>query len=226
MRDARARSGEPSAFAALDPLPSGNLVAVGGRLDPDLVLDAYRHGLFPWNDADEPVLWWSPDPRALLPLDGLHVSRRLGRTLRDRRWSVTRNRAFATVMQACSQERPEGTWIHPDMLTCYLELHARGVAHSLEVCWEGALVGGVYGVAVGGLFAAESMFHRRRDASKVALVHLVAHLRARGFEALDVQFETPHLARMGARSLPRAQYLEGLARWRESPVRFETSAAG
>src|SRR5437588_4129321 len=148
------------------------LVAVGGDLRPDTLLDAYRRGVFPWYDESLPVCWWSPDPRAILPLDALHVSRRLARTIRAGRFTVTINRDFAGVMRGCA-DRAEGTWITPEMLAAYGRLHELGHAHSVEA-WQGdELAGGVYGVAIGGFFAGESMFHRRTDASKVALAALV-----------------------------------------------------
>ncbi len=211
---------EAGPFAALDPLPPGDLVAVGGSLDPALVLSAYRHGVFPWGRSGRNRLWWSPDPRALLPLGGLRLSRRMRRTLCDRRWSVTLDADFEAVVDGCARGRPEGTWIDPPLKACFLALHRLGHAHSLEVRWEGQLAGGVYGVSVGALFAAESMFHRRRDASKVALAHLDRVLCAGGYEGLDVQFETPHLSRLGAYAVPRAEYLARLAAWRGRPARF------
>lgn len=190
-----------------------DIVAVGGRLAPDVVLDAYRHGVFPFYDEAQPVLWWCPDPRAVLPLDAVHVSRRLLRTVRRGGWEITVDRDFEAVMRACDEDRPDGTWIHDEMVTCYLELHRSGDAHSLEVRRDGVLVGGIYGVAVGGVFSAESKFHRERDASKVALVHLVRRLAERGYALLDVQFLTPHLERFGCVEIPRAEYL---ARVREA----------
>jgi leucyl/phenylalanyl-tRNA---protein transferase len=185
------------------------LLAIGGDLRPETLRDAYRHGVFPWFDEMTPICWWSPDPRTVLPLDGLHVSRRLARTLRSGRFTVTVNRDFADVIRGCA-EREEGTWITSEMVTAYERLHALGHAHSVEVWQAGELAGGLYGVAVGGLFAGESMFHRRTDASKVALVVLVARLRERGFVLFDVQMTTPHLTRMGAVEISRAEYLKRL----------------
>lgn len=209
-----------SAFAAV-PLPPGeDLVAAGGLLVPSLVLDAYRHGIFPWYETDDPVLWWSPDPRGVLPLDALHVPRRLSRTMASDRFRITRDVAFHEVMSACDEDRPDGTWIHPAMIDCYAALHAEGHAHSLEVWLGEALVGGIYGVAFGGGFAAESMFHRARDASKVALVSLARHLQARGYELLDVQFVTPHLAQFGCREIPRSEYIARVHAVRDLDVVF------
>ncbi len=203
---------EDSPFAGPWTGHDDDIVAVGATLRPDLVLDAYAHGVFPFYDADSPVLWWCPDPRAILPLGGLHVPRRLDRTLRSHAWDIRVDTAFEAVMRACDERRPDGTWIHADMIRAYTALHERGHAHSLEVWEEDVLVGGVYGVRVGGLFAAESMFHRRRDASKVALVALVRRLRARGFALLDVQFRTPHLERFGCLEIPRELYLAHVRR--------------
>jgi leucyl/phenylalanyl-tRNA--protein transferase len=208
------------AFDALVMVPGADLVAVGGPLAPDLVLEAYRRGIFPWYDAADPVLWWSPDPRAILPLESLHVPRRLLRTMRTRDLEVRVDTAFEEVMAACDENRPDGSWIHAAMRHCYADLHARGHAHSLEVRSGGVLVGGIYGVAVGGAFAAESMFHRVRDASKVALVHLAWRLRERGFTLLDVQFRTRHLGRFGVVEIPRDDYLRRLDAALALDVRF------
>jgi leucyl/phenylalanyl-tRNA--protein transferase len=187
------------------------LVAIGGDLAPRRLLDAYRHGVFPWFGEGDPVLWWSPDPRAIIELDGLHVSRRLHRTLRSGRFRHTVNRDFAAVIRGCA-DRAEGTWITPEMVAAYETLHALGYAHSLEV-WRGdMLAGGIYGVALGGFFAGESMFTRDRDASKVALVHLVEHLRQRGFQLFDIQILSDHTARLGGREVPREEYLQRLRR--------------
>ena len=200
--------------------PGENLVAAGGRLEPGLVLEAYRRGIFPWYDEADPVLWWSPDPRAILPLERLHVPRRLARTIRAMRYEVRLDTAFEDVMVACDTDRPDGSWIHADMRACYTELHARGDAHSLEIWREGDLVGGVYGVAFGAGFAAESMFHRVRDTSKIALVELVTRLRRRGFQLLDVQFWTRHLRQFGVVDISRDEYLARVVAVRDLPVCF------
>jgi len=201
------------------------LVAVGGRLSPEWVLDAYAHGIFPWpvGEIDQPMFWWSLDPRAILELDGFHVSRSLRRTLRSGRFEVTCDRDFAGVIRGCAQEgrgREGGTWITPRMIRAYTRLFELGAAHSVEAWCDGRLAGGVYGVAIAGLFAAESMFHRVRDASKVALVHLVAHLGRRGYRLLDIQQLTPHLERFGAIEIPRDQYLRRLAEALAADVSF------
>jgi leucyl/phenylalanyl-tRNA--protein transferase len=195
------------------------LVAHGGDLEPSTLVAAYRQGIFPWPYDEASLLWWSPDPRALLPLDGLHVSRRLARTLRSGRFRVTVNAAFTAVIDGCAAR--DETWITPALRAAYVRLHALGWAHSMEV-WSagGGLAGGLYGVAVGGLFAAESMFHRERDASKAAVVALVQHARRVGITLLDVQIPSPHLASMGARAIPRREYLALLAMALERRVPF------
>lgn len=193
--------------------PDG-LAAVGGELSVERLLDAYRHGIFPWPSSEiEPMLWWSPDPRAILPLGGLHVSRRLQRRLQRDEFAVTCDRDFAGVIAGCATgpDREGGTWITPQMEHAYRALHRRGQAHSVEAWQDAKLVGGVYGVSVGALFAAESMFYRVRDASKVALFHLVQHLVARGYQLLDIQQLTPHTARLGAVEISRDEYLNRLA---------------
>jgi leucyl/phenylalanyl-tRNA--protein transferase len=188
------------------------LVGVGGDLRPDLLLEAYRRGIFPWFDEESPVLWWSPDPRAVFELDGLRVSRRLARTVRSGRFALTVNRSFGDVIRGCADRPGEGSWITADMIEAYTRLHRLGHAHSVEVWHDGALAGGLYGVAVGGLFAGESMFTRVRDASKVALVFLVGRLRERGFQLLDIQMLTEHTASLGAVEIRRRDYLDRLRR--------------
>jgi leucyl/phenylalanyl-tRNA---protein transferase len=196
------------------------LLAVGGDLKPETLLAAYRHGVFPWYDEGDPILWWSPDPRAVFELDGFHVSRRLRRTLRSGRFKVTFNRDFAGVIRGCAERREEGTWITPDMVDAYQTLHRLGHAHSVEAWRDEKLAGGIYGVAVGGLFAGESMFTRERDASKVALVCLVERLRERGFQLFDIQFLTDHAKSLGAVEITRAEYLRRLERALAIPARF------
>lgn len=200
------------------------LLAVGGDLAPERLLAAYRAGIFPWFDETTVPLWWSPDPRAVFTAASLHVARRLVRTMRRGHFTLTFDCDFAGVMTACGENRDDGTWITDAMLAGYCELHRRGHAHSLEVWCDGALAGGIYGVHVGGVFAAESMFHRVTDASKVALVAFATRLFAAGVELLEVQFVTPHLASLGAFALPRAAYLERLAALRDAPV--DLGAAG
>jgi leucyl/phenylalanyl-tRNA--protein transferase len=199
------------------------LIFVGGGLGVDRLLDAYRHGIFPWPAyAGEPMLWWTPDPRAILPLDGMYVSRRLERTGRSGKYTVRANTAFGAVLEGCAtgHGREGGTWLTPDMVEAYTRLHELGHAHSVEAWRDGQLVGGVYGVAIGGFFSAESMFYRERDASKVALWRLVEHLKSRGYALLDVQQWTPHTGRMGVIEISRRDYLQRLAAALELPVTF------
>lgn len=200
---------------------AAGLVGSGGDLDPSTLIAAYRRGIFPWPAEGIDLLWWSPDPRAVLPLDGLHVSRRLGQTLRQHRFRVTIDADFAAVIAGCADRGEDETWITPALRAAYERLHALGWAHSVEV-WalDGSLAGGLYGVAVGGLFAAESMFHRANDASKIALVALVQQCRTAGVELLDVQMPSAHLTSMGAVILPRADYLRRLAAVVDRPVNF------
>ena len=206
--------GQPRFFPPPTATTPDGMLCVGGRLSPEWLLDAYRHGIFPWPVWDDgPMVWWSPDPRAILEFDALHVSRRLARTIRSGKFEVTCDRDFAGVIRGCATEngREDETWLTSEMITAYETMHALGHAHSVEVWHEGQLGGGTYGLAIGGFFAAESMFYRFRDASKVAVVHLVAHLRARGYSLLDIQQWTPHTGRLGAREIPRAEYLQRFA---------------
>lgn len=199
------------------------LLAIGGKLTPEWILDAYAHGIFPWPfDEQSPVAWWSPDPRAIFELGGLHVSRSLKRTLRSGKFQVTCDRDFGGVIRGCATApgRTGATWITRNMIEAYTRLAELGSAHSIEVWHEGRLAGGVYGVTIAGLFAAESKFYRVRDASKVALVHLVSHLAARGYTLLDIQQYTPHTARLGAIEIPRHEYLTRLAEALALPVAF------
>ena len=194
-----------------------DIVAVGGELDPETLVRAYRHGIFPWPVEGLPLLWFCPRERAILELAQVHVGRSLARARRRSTLRFTVDAAFPAVIAACAESpRPgqESTWITPPILGAYTRLHALGVAHSVEA-WQGdALVAGVYGVDVDGAFAAESMFHRESDASKLALLHLVDVLRAGGLDWLDVQVMTPHLERFGARTIPRREFLARLARTR------------
>jgi leucyl/phenylalanyl-tRNA---protein transferase len=208
---------------AADADPEG-LVGFGGELSPEWLLDAYRHGIFPWpiTDFDAPLAWWSPDPRAVIEFGRFHVSRRLRRTCRSTKFEVTRDVDFPSVIRGCAMApaRLNQTWLTPEMIEAYIRLHELGYAHSVEVWHQHELAGGVYGVAIGGLFAAESKFYRVRDASKVALVSLVEHLQRRCFVLLDIQQLTPHTARFGAMAIPRSQYLTRLAQAIELPVTF------
>ena len=200
-----------------------DIVAVGGELDPETLIRAYRHGVFPWPVEGLPLLWFCPRERAILELARVHVGRSLARARRRSTLRFTVDAAFPAVIRACADSpRPgqEGTWITPPILAAYTRLHALGVAHSVEA-WRGdALVAGVYGVDVDGAFAAESMFHRESDASKLALLHLVDVLRAGGLDWLDVQVMTPHLERLGARPIPRREFLACLAHTRARGLRI------
>ncbi len=188
--------------------PNG-LLCAGGDLSPGRLLDAYRRGIFPWYSGDEPILWWSPDPRMVLFCDELKVPRSLAKSIRNKGFEVRIDSAFSRVIKSCSEPR-EGageTWLSPAMQAAYTALHRLGHAHCFETWREGCLVGGLYGVAIGRMFYGESMFSRATDASKVALVALVGELQARGFPLIDCQQRTPLLASLGAREIPRRQFL-------------------
>lgn len=194
------------------------LVAVGGDLRPATLLRAYRNGIFPWFNEGDPILWWSPDPRAIFAFERFCLSRRLLRTIRSGQFRLTIDQAFDDVMRGCADR--EQTWINSDMIEAYTRLHRLGYAHSIEA-WLGAeLAGGVYGIAIGGLFAGESMFHRVRDASKVALTYLVEYLQVRGFVLFDTQVATEITARLGAVEIPRVEYLARLKKALEAQVSF------
>lgn len=186
-------------------------IGFGADFAPATIVAAYRGGIFPWPHSEAEFAWFSPDPRAVIPIDGLRISQRLGRTLRSGRFRYTVDAAFGRVMRSCAAGRPEGTWITDALVEGYCQLHALGWAHSVEV-WsaDGRLAGGLYGVAVGGMFGAESMFHRQTDASKAAMAALVQHAAQVGVELVDVQVLTDHTARMGAVEIPRAEYLRRL----------------
>ena len=196
------------------------LVAIDGDLSVPRLLLAYRSGIFPW--TVDPITWWSPEPRAIFELDGFHVSRSLARVIRKAVFSITVDRAFGQVMQGCAAPAPgrRSTWISPEFIEAYTQLHEQGHAHSLE-CWQGRrLVGGIYGVTIGGLFAGESMFHRASDASKVALFHLIEHLRRQGFVLFDIQMLTAISTQLGGITIPRMYYLHRLAQAVAKPVAF------
>ena len=224
------------------------LLCVGGRLAAEWLLDAYRHGIFPWPMwENDPVAWWSPDPRAIIELDAFRIPRRLRRTLRSGTFHVTCDRDFAGVIRGCATAcgRAGNTWLTAPMIEAYIHMHALGHAHSVEVWCSHpfpldeaphptplpmgvgmGLVGGTYGIAIGGLFAGESMFYRVRDASKVALASLVQHLRGRGYQLFDIQQWTPHTGRLGAIEIPRVEYLRRLARVVDLPVTFGDAPCG
>ncbi len=207
----------PPAEAALRE-PDG-LLALGGDLSPPTLLRAYRSGIFPWFSEDQPVLWWSPDPRLVLFPGEFHLSRRLWRTLRRGAFRFSFNRDFAGVIRGCAEPRPgePGTWITPAMRQAYERLHARGHAHSVEVWQDERLVGGLYGVRVGGVFCGESMFSRQPNASKCALALLCGLHRALDIALIDAQVSSDHLLRLGARNIARARFLALLAEYRDRP---------
>ena len=201
--------------------PDG-LLAVGGDLSPDRLLYAYRHGIFPWYHGDQPILWWSPDPRAVLLPEEFHVSTSLRKRLRHRGFRLSFDTVFNEVVAACATPRPNqpegGTWITPEMRTAYARLQQLGYAHSVEIWMDGELAGGLYGIAIGAVFFGESMFSRRRDTSKIALACLSRHLQDWGFALLDCQVQSEHLARLGARTVPRQQFLDLLTHHCEHTV--------
>lgn len=201
----------PPLERALDE-PSG-LLAAGGDLSVARLLAAYRRGIFPWYSPGQPVLWWSPDPRAVLFPEEFHCTRSLAKTLRNGGFVSAIDQDFHGVIEACAAPRPQsvGTWITPEMLAAYVELHRRGYAHSVETWRDGELVGGLYGVRLGGVFFGESMFSRERDASKVALARLVEACVAGGIVIIDCQMASTHLESLGSRRIPRARF-QGLLR--------------
>ena len=202
----------PLASALVEP---NGLLAASEDLTPDRLLEAYRHGIFPWYSGDQPVLWWSPDPRMVLFVDEFRIARSLRKRIKQDRWEIRADSDFAAVIHGCAATRrpgQTGTWITPEIIDAYSALHARGYAHSVEAWRDGELAGGLYGVAIGRMFFGESMFAREPDASKVALAHLVAILRAREFPLIDCQQETEHLASFGARPISRRAFAELVAR--------------
>ena len=189
------------------------LLAAGGDLAPDRLLAAYRQGIFPWYEAGQPILWWCPDPRAVILPGELRLSRSLRRTLRRGRFTASIDQAFPEVIEACARKDSDaGTWITDEMAAAYRQLHVLGHAHSIEIWHEGALAGGVYGILIGGVFFGESMFSRVSDASKAALVHLRDYGVPRGLALIDCQIPSAHLATLGSREIPRAAFLDLLAR--------------
>lgn len=203
---------------------SDGLLAVGGDLSPKRLLAAYDRGVFPWYDKGLPPLWWSPDPRAIIESSALRISRSMRREIRRTRVTLTFDRAFREVMYQCGQQRENGTWILNAMLDAYTRLFELGHAHSIEVWHEGTLVGGVYGVRRGALFAAESMFHRRTNASKLALSACVTVLFEYGIRLIDVQFLTEHLASLGAVEITRSEYLRRVRATRDQILNMSTLA--
>lgn len=201
--------------------PADGLVAVGGDFSAPRLLLAYRNGIFPW--TVDPITWWSPDPRGIMELDQFHASRSLEKFLHRQKFRLTINQAFREVMQGCADPAPgrHQTWITSEFIAAYTRLHQQGHAHSLE-CWLGnELAGGIYGLAIGGLFAGESMFHRANNASKVALFHLVQHLRQRHFVLFDLQMLTPITRQLGGTLISRAEYLDRLAQAIQLSCQFQ-----
>jgi len=199
--------------------PDG-LLAIGGCLSINRLLNAYRHGIFPWYNPGEPILWWSPNPRLVLFPNKLIVSRSLSKTLRKNSFSVTFDQAFSAVIAACAESRKEGagTWITADINQAYNELHRLGIAHSAEAWLNGNLVGGLYGVAMGRVFFGESMFHTRTDASKVAFVSLVEQLKAWDYQLIDCQVHTNHLTNFGAEEINRSYFAQLLDQYCDTPA--------
>ncbi|MCO6059176.1 leucyl/phenylalanyl-tRNA--protein transferase [Pseudomonas sp. MOB-449] len=198
--------------------PNG-LLAAGGDLSPERLIQAYRHGCFPWYQDGQPILWWSPDPRTVLPPQEIHISRSLAKLLRQERFRVTFDQAFPAVIEGCAGPRDytNGTWITTEMQASYIELHRRSVAHSVEV-WRGdELVGGLYGLAMGKLFFGESMFSRADNASKVGFATLVQHLHQWGFVLIDCQMPTQHLQSFGARTITREKFSQYLQLYLDQP---------
>lgn len=214
---------QPRYFPPAESADEDGIVCVGGDLAPELIEDAYRHGIFPWPlVGEEPLFWWSLDPRGILDPTRLRPSRRLLRRLKRGEYVGSLDSDFAGVIAGCATGpgRVGGCWITPGMREAYTHLHQLGIAHSVEIRHEGELVGGVYGVGYGGLFAAESMFHTRRDASNAAIVLLVAHLVARGYRLIDIQQVSPHTERLGGVLISRDDYLKRLSDVRDLPVTF------
>ncbi len=208
--------------------PNG-LLAAGADLSVERLLDAYRRGIFPWYSSGQPPLWWSPDPRMVLSCEELKVSRSLAKSVRNKGYEVRIDTSFTEVLRGCAEpRRHEGsTWLGADMRAAYARLHREGYAHSFETWHAGELVGGLYGVALGRMFYGESMFSHATDASKVALVKLVEVLRMRGFPLIDCQMHTPLLESLGAREIPRREFLRALAalvNYPEPPMKWNTNA--
>ena len=207
-------------FPPLEAASPEGLLAVGGDLNPDRLLSAYRQGVFPWFSDGQPILWWSPDPRAILYPADLHISRSLRKSLRTQGFAVTADRAFDDVIQRCAESRNarEGTWITSGMQEAYCTLHRMGYAHSVETWQNGQLVGGLYGLAIGKAFFGESMFSQITDASKTALVALSVSLTASGYHFIDCQVVSEHLSSLGAKAVPRYRFSSELKQAVETPV--------
>ncbi|RUM49956.1 MAG: leucyl/phenylalanyl-tRNA--protein transferase [Hydrogenothermus sp.] len=198
-------------------------LAIGGDLSPERLIFAYSIGIFPWYSEGEPILWWSLDPRMVLFPNELKISRSLKKVLRNKSFEIKFNTNFEEVIKNCAtvkRKGQDGTWITNEMIDAYITLHKLGYAHSVETYLNGKLVGGLYGVAIGGAFFGESMFHKVSDASKVAFVHLVWHLQKKGFDIIDCQQSTPHMAKFGAREIPRSKFLDILSISTKKKIKF------
>jgi leucyl/phenylalanyl-tRNA--protein transferase len=213
--------GSPFPDVSLAEREPNGLLAVGGDLSPQRLINAYVQGIFPWFSEGEPILWWSPDPRTVLFPEQIKISRSLKKTLKKQLYSVSFDRDFHGVIEACSRPRESspGTWLLPEMIKAYHTQHELGLAHSVEVWQDQELVGGLYGMAIGGVFFGESMFSRRPDTSKIALVHLSRTLQAWDFKMIDCQVYTQHLASLGAQEIPRQTFCDHLQVWRRLPGR-------
>lgn len=209
------------AFPPPDDADDDGVVGTGADLAPGTLVDAYRNGTFPWPHPQMPTPWFSPNPRAIIPVDDIHIARSLARMMRASTWYTTVNRSFTSVMQACAERADETTWITDEMLAAYTRLHELSWAHSIEVWDDDALIGGVYGVQVGAVFTAESMFFRRTNASKVALVALCRRFAAAGGVLIDAQIQTEHLRTLGAKEIPRHEFLHALRLLRDREVAME-----
>jgi len=210
----------PDVDLALDE-PNG-LLAVGGDLSPQRLLAAYKNGIFPWFSDDQPILWWSPNPRSVMKLDDFKISKSLKKTLSKKTFHVTMDTAFNDVISECSSMRKDGfgTWITNDMLDAYKELHKQGYAHSVECWYDQQLVGGLYGLSIGHAFFGESMFTRKTDASKVAIAHLVQQLKQWQFDFIDAQVSSEHITSLGAKDISRRQFLSELQQTLKLPSRI------
>ncbi|MEA1787191.1 leucyl/phenylalanyl-tRNA--protein transferase [Arenibacter sp. GZD96] len=200
-------------FPSVEHATSDGLVAVGGDLDPERILAAYQKGIFPWYSADSPILWWSPDPRMVLYPEEIRVSKSMQKVIHSRQFELTQNRCFSEVLEQCAsvpRTGQEGTWLSAEMKTAYLRLFHMGWAKSYEVWQNGTLVGGLYGLDLGHVFCGESMFSSTSNASKFALIKLAQHLQHKNYHLIDCQMYTPHLERMGARSIARKYFLDVL----------------
>ncbi|MBQ4890974.1 leucyl/phenylalanyl-tRNA--protein transferase [Shewanella sp. UCD-FRSSP16_17] len=208
----------PDPMQALDE-PNG-LLAVGGDLSPTRLVEAYYQGIFPWFNDDDPILWWSPHPRAVFTPQTQPLNKTMRKCLKKSTWRFTINHAFAEVIKACSEPRAseQGTWISTDIQNAYIKLHSLGKAHSIEVWDDKTLVGGLYGIAVGSVFCGESMFHRQTNASKAAFAMLNQHIAKHGFKLIDAQIMNPHLENLGAKPVPRNEFLQTLKQLRNQVI--------